>query len=66
MNDEQREIFSKVLDKNWEASQTKNHSVKFNHYKEVNTLLKELKESMGEEAYNKFIENGKAMFAPKV
>lgn len=64
----QRELFTKILDTNW---QIKEHEEK-GHYamawqmsETLDKLKTELKESMGEEAYNKFMDNGRKMFSPK-
>lgn len=58
--DEQREIFSKLLDANWDMKQGNPDKAV-----EVSKLTSQLRESMGTEAFDKFIANGKAMFAPK-
>jgi hypothetical protein len=65
MNDEQRKIFSLILDKNWDATQEKDLMKKFNLMKELGQLKDQLKTSMGTDAYNRWMENGKKMFAPK-
>jgi hypothetical protein len=67
MTNEQSAIFRKVLDTNWEvkelteAGKWKEAMEKINAH---NDAVKELKESMGEEEYNKFINTGRRMFAP--
>ncbi len=63
MNEAQRTIFSKLLDANYECSQKREELSKLQ--KEVFELDRELRESMGVEAYMTFMNNGKAMFAPK-
>lgn len=64
MTTHQSQIFSKLLDANWEASLEKDMLKKIVKLKLVNEYENQLRESMGAEAYNKFIENGKKMFAP--
>jgi hypothetical protein len=71
MTEEQRVIFRKVLDTNWEIKElmegvkkTGNFDKLLEKSKEHQAALKELKESMGEAEYNKFIETGRRMFAP--
>lgn len=63
MNEESRTIFNKLLEVNFKLTVAQ---------KEVRTLHVEytilddrLRDSMGAVAYNKFMANGKAMFAPK-
>lgn len=68
MTEKQSEIFRKVLDTNWEVDQLQAEGKFVEAWKkaeEHNAHVKELKESMGEEAYNNFIERGRQMFAPK-
>ena len=67
MTETQSEIFRKVLDTNWEVDQLQAEGKFGEAWKkaeEHNAHVKELKESMGEEAYNNFIERGRQMFAP--
>jgi hypothetical protein len=67
MTDEQSAIFRKVLDTNWEMKELR-EAGKWNEMmekvKEHNAHVKELKESMGEVEYEKFIDTGRRMFAP--
>jgi hypothetical protein len=68
MTEKQSEIFRKVLDTNMEVDQLQAEGKFGEAWKkaeEHNGHVKELKESMGEEAYNNFIEMGRQMFAPK-
>ena len=68
MNEQQRKKFSKVLDINWEIKELQ-ESGKWNEalekVKELNALKKDLRDDMGHEVYDNFIENGRKMFAPK-
>jgi hypothetical protein len=68
MTEKQSEIFRKVLDTNMEVDQLQAEGKFGEAWKKAeahNAHVKELKESMGEEAYNNFIEMGRQMFAPK-
>jgi len=65
MTDKQRTIFSKLLDANWEASLEKDLLKRIQKLKLVNEYENQLRDSMGRETYNEFVENGKKMFAPK-
>ena len=66
MNEEQRKIFSKLLDANWEADNTANSprdrdDARYDCY----DLKRQLINSMGFDEYRKFIDTGRQMFAPK-
>ena len=65
LTDEQRLLFREILDLNWDFTHNSNLSEKFELAKKLNEKKKELKTSMGEEAYDKFINLGREMFAPK-
>lgn len=66
MTNEQRNIFSKLLDANWEADNTSNSYLTRDAARQDYYDLKmQLIESMGLEEYNKFINIGRQMFAPK-
>ena len=68
MTNEQSAIFRKVLDTNWEVKELM-ESGKWEEArlksKEHHEAVNELKASMGEREYEKFVENGRKMFAPK-
>ena len=67
MTNEQSAIFRKVLDTNWELKEL-TESGNWNEArlksKEHNEAVEELKTSMGEREYDKFINMGRKMFAP--
>ena len=68
MTEEQSKIFNKVLETNWQVDQLQAEgkvTAAWEKAEEHNAHVKELKESMGEEAYNNFINLGREMFAPK-
>lgn len=62
MTDSQRELFSEIVDLNFEISEAE--SIILHKKYELNSKLNDLKGSMGDEEYNKFMNKGKAMFAP--
>jgi len=64
MTNEQRNIFSKLLDANWEADNTSNdYLTRDIARQEYYNLKRQLMNSMGVNEYNKFINLGKQMFA---
>ncbi len=64
MTKEQSKIFKEVLDLNWEMSQeNKNFTRKFELVKQLGEKKEELKKSMGEVEYNKFMNAGQRMFS---
>jgi len=64
LTEKQSNLLREVIDLNWEFEQETDWSKKWNMAKELNTKKKELREDMGGEEYDKFIENGRKMFAP--
>jgi len=64
LTDSQRQLFSKILDLNYDFNRETNNTKKFELFKELNAAKSELKESMGENAYNEFFDKGRRMFAP--
>ena len=67
MTNEQSAIFRKVLDTNWEVKELTESSrwiEAIEKAKELDRLKSELKESMGEYEYNKFMDTGRKMFSP--
>lgn len=68
MTEPQRKKFSKILDVNWEIKELQESGKWANALeksKELNALKKDLRDDMGHEEYDLFIENGRKMFAPK-
>lgn len=66
MTQVQHELFSKVLTVNWDLKEAIDNEEYYqaDYLKnEVDQLIEELKESMGVEAYDTFIYNGRKMFA---
>ncbi len=65
MTQKQSEMLREIIDLNWEASQEKDVLKKFEMYNELSEKKKALRDDMGHEEYDAFIENGRRMFAPK-
>ena len=66
MTEKQSHLFSKLLDANWEvkeAVEREDYLQAYEMQKRVTQLKGELREDMGAEAYDKFIENGRKMFS---
>jgi hypothetical protein len=67
MTEKQQEKFRKVLDLNWECKELQEAGKwkdLWDKSKELHTAKEDLKEDMGDEAYDQFIETGRKMFAP--
>jgi hypothetical protein len=66
MTNEQVELFTKIVDTNWEVKELLEEG-KFNQAlskkMECNALIEELKDDMGHREYEKMIEKGRKMFA---
>ena len=68
MTNTQHELFSKILDTNWELKEQCDSNEWTKAVKtqvQLDKMLEELKESMGIEAFDTFISNGRKMFASK-
>lgn len=66
LNDTQRLLFEKILDYNHEVKNVNNSGTQRMEFLGKLTQAKtDLKKSMGEDAYNNFMEMGQRMFAPK-
>lgn len=63
LTETQREIFSRLLDKNYEANRERDGKKSLELHNEVAAIQKELKDSMGEEAFQAFMDKGRKMFA---
>ena len=65
MTNEQSQILSKLIDANWEADNLDNdYHTRDIARQEYYNLKRQLINSMGSDAYNEFMEIGRAMFAP--
>jgi hypothetical protein len=67
MTENQATIFRRVLDTNWELKELQEAgkwAAAFDKMKEHQAVLKEFKESMGEKAFEEFMDNGRKMFSP--
>ena len=66
LNETQRLLFEKVLDYNHEVRNEKNSGTqRIEALDKLNQAQIDLKNSMGENAYNNFMEMGQKLFAPK-
>jgi protein-arginine kinase activator protein McsA len=66
MTNSQRELFSKILDINWELKEAVDNEKYFQAVSlkdQLDEFIEELKESMGVEAFDTFMSNGRKMFA---
>jgi len=64
MTTKQSKIFNEILDLNWEMNrENKNFTRKFELVKQLGEKKEELKKSMGEAEYNKFMNAGQRMFS---
>jgi len=65
LTEDQRKLFREILDINWEFEQEKDWNKKATLSAQLMMKKNSLKNSMGEEEYDKFIRLGREMFAPK-
>jgi hypothetical protein len=65
MTNEQREKLRKIIDLNWDTSHETNPLKKYEMSKELNCLKKDLRNDMGHDEYDRFMDAGGKMFAPK-
>ena len=65
MTEPQRKKLSKIIDLNWDLKSETNPVKAFEMASELNQMKKDLRDDMGHEEYDNFIENGRKMFAPK-
>ena len=63
LTEQARQIFSKLIDANWELDQATNPTVKEALNDLCRKLRSELIDEMGEEEYDRFIEQGRQMFS---
>jgi hypothetical protein len=64
MTDYQRQLFSKLIDLNWEADQSYPQIVKNALVNEYFRVEDELKDDMGREEYRAYVAGMRQMFAP--
>ena len=65
MTAKESKILRELIDKNWECTHEPDVIKKFELAKQVSNLRSELRGSMGAEEFDKFMDNGRKMFAPK-
>jgi hypothetical protein len=61
----QRQLFSELVNLNWETNQEYPQTVKTALINEYWRVRKELEDDMGKEEYNRYINGMRQMFAPK-
>jgi hypothetical protein len=64
MTNSQRLKLRKIIDLNWDISQETNPVKKWEMLQELNDKKKDLRDDMGHEEYDLFMDNGRKMFAP--
>jgi hypothetical protein len=65
MTEPQRKKLSKIIDLNWDLKSETNPIKAFEMAMELSRLKNDLRDDMGHEAYDTFMDNGRKMFAPK-
>ena len=65
MTESQRIQFRAIVDLNWELKEEQNLVKKFEMANELAQKKQALREDMGHEAYDHFMEMGRKMFQPK-
>jgi hypothetical protein len=65
MTAKESQILRELIDKNWDFTNEKDVTKKWEIGLKVSELRKKLQDSMGKEEYDKFMDNGRKMFAPK-
>jgi hypothetical protein len=65
MTDTQHKIFREILDLNWDMKQETNPTKKLELLGKLTQKKIDLKKDMGEVEYNRFMDAGAKMFAPK-
>jgi len=65
MTDSQRIQLRAIIDLNWELSQEKDITKLWEKGRELNQMKKTLRDDMGHEEYDHFMEMGRQMFLPK-
>jgi hypothetical protein len=64
MTNSQQKLFREILDLNWDLNQETNVIQQWEMAMRLSDLKKQLRDDMGVEEYDRFIENGRKMFAP--
>jgi hypothetical protein len=64
LTEKQSTLLREVIDLNWEFTHETDWTKKWNMAKELNNKKKELRDDMGSDEYDKFMDNGRKMFAP--
>lgn len=64
MTESQRVQLREIIDLNWDVSQETDILKKWEMTKELSSKKRALRNDMGHEAYDQFMDNGRKMFAP--
>jgi hypothetical protein len=65
MTESQRVQLREIIDLNWEVTQEANIHKKMEMAQQLSSKKMALRNDMGHEEYEKFMDNGRKMFAPK-
>jgi hypothetical protein len=65
MTAKESQILRELIDKNWDFTNEQDITKKWEIGLKVSELKKKLQDSMGKAEYDKFMDNGRKMFAPK-
>jgi hypothetical protein len=65
MTDQQSKKLSKIMDLNWDLKSEENQMKAYEMTRELIRLKQDLRDDMGHQEYDTFMENGRKMFAPK-
>jgi hypothetical protein len=65
MTDQQSKKLSKIMDLNWDLKSEENPMKAYEMTRELIRLKQDLRDDMGHQEYDTFMENGRKMFAPK-
>jgi hypothetical protein len=62
---DQSKLFGKIVDLNWDISHSgASFPERLEMVREMNRIEQDLRDSMGEEEYDRFLDLGRRMFAP--
>lgn len=65
MTNKEQKLFSEIIDLNWGSARASTPSLMLELKLKLCKKQKQLKESMGDEAYDKFMNNGRKLFSEK-
>jgi hypothetical protein len=65
MTKKESKLLSEIIDLNWNVSREENIMKRVEMFEELSIKKRALRDSMGHEEYDRFMDNGRKMFAPK-